>query len=61
VPDAKAARFADNYVRSAEGKLAPAPLLDGDFRQPPRAPSGGGGLVGTADDYLRLNLKGWPF
>ncbi len=54
VPEAKAARFADCYARSASGALVPAPTLGGSFREPPRAPSGGGGLVGTAADYLRL-------
>ena len=52
VPEAKVARFADCYVRSAAGTLAPAQL--GSFLEPPRAPSGGGGLVGTAVDYLRF-------
>ena len=52
VPEAKAARFADCYVRSAAGTLAPAP--GPDFRRPPPAPSGGGGLVSTAADYLRF-------
>jgi len=52
VPEAKVARFADCYVRSADGTLAPGQL--GGFDAPPRAPSGGGGLVGTAGDYLRF-------
>jgi CubicO group peptidase (beta-lactamase class C family) len=52
VPETKVARFADCYVRSADGKLASAQL--GAFLEPPRAPSGGGGLVGTAADYLRF-------
>jgi len=52
VPEAKMPRFADCYVRSAAGKLEPAPPLD--FSKPPRAPSGGGGLVSTAADYLRF-------
>jgi CubicO group peptidase (beta-lactamase class C family) len=52
VPEAKVARFADCYVRSAAGTLAPA--ADRNFLRPPRAPSGGGGLVGTAADYLRF-------
>jgi CubicO group peptidase (beta-lactamase class C family) len=52
VPAAKVARFADCYVRSAAGTLAMAEL--GTFLEPPRAPSGGGGLVGTAADYLRF-------
>jgi len=52
VPESKVARFAECYVRSAAGTLAPAQL--GSFLAPPRAPSGGGGLVGTAADYLRF-------
>jgi CubicO group peptidase (beta-lactamase class C family) len=52
VPEAKVARFAECYVRSAEGRLVPGEL--GKFLAPPRAPSGGGGLVGTATDYLRF-------
>ena len=52
VPAAKAARFADCFVRSASGALAPAPPQD--YSKPPRAPSGGGGLVSTAADYLRF-------
>nr|HET7858336.1 serine hydrolase domain-containing protein [Caldimonas sp.] len=52
VPEAKVARFADCYVKDAAGKLAPAPPVD--FSKPPRAPSGGGGLVSTAADYLRF-------
>jgi CubicO group peptidase (beta-lactamase class C family) len=52
VPEAKLRAFADCYVRSAAGTLAPAQL--GEFVAPPRAPSGGGGLVGTAADYLRF-------
>jgi len=52
VPESKVARFADCYVRSAAGTLAPGQV--GEFLAPPRAPSGGGGLVGTAADYLRF-------
>ena len=52
VPESKLARFADCYVRSPTGALVPAQL--GEFLAPPRAPSGGGGLVGTAADYLRF-------
>jgi CubicO group peptidase (beta-lactamase class C family) len=52
VPEAKLARFAECYVRSADGGLVPGQL--GSFLAPPRAPSGGGGLVGTAADYLRF-------
>ena len=43
---AKAARLAQCYLMTPEGKLAPAQL--GGFREPPSAPSGGGGLVSTA-------------
>ena len=52
VPEAKLGRFADCYVRSASGALAPA--APQDYRTPPRAPSGGGGLVSTGADYLRF-------
>jgi CubicO group peptidase (beta-lactamase class C family) len=44
--------LADCYVRSPEGRLVAAPPQD--FRTPPRAPSGGGGRVSTAADYLRF-------
>lgn len=52
VDDARASRLAQCYVASAEGKLTPAQL--GGFREPPAAPSGGGGLVSTAADYMRF-------
>ena len=52
VAEAKLARFADCYVKSASGALAPAPPQD--YLRPPRAPSGGGGLVSTGADYLRF-------
>jgi len=52
VPESKHARFAECYVRSAAVALAPGQV--GRFLAPPRAPSGGGGLVGTASDYLRF-------
>ena len=55
VPDAKAHRFAANYVPGADGKLQLADdPQDSRFRQPPRVPSGGGGLVSTASDYMRF-------
>ena len=55
VPAAKAGRFAANYDRGPDGR----PRLIDDpetsrFLTPPAAPSGGGGLVGTARDYMRL-------
>ena len=52
VEESKAARLAQCYVSSPEGKLVPAQL--GSFREPPSAPSGGGGLVSTAADYMRF-------
>jgi CubicO group peptidase (beta-lactamase class C family) len=51
-PDDKAERFAQCYVAHPKGGLAPLPGRS--FREPTSAPSGGGGLVGTAADYLRL-------
>ena len=52
VDEAKAARLAQCYVGTPEGKLTPAQLAS--FREPPAVPSGGGGLVSTAADYLRF-------
>ena len=52
VDEAKAPRFSQCYVSTPEGKLTPAQL--GSFREPPAVPSGGGGLVSTAADYLRF-------
>ena len=52
VDEAKALRFSQCYVSTPEGKLTPAQL--GSFREPPAVPSGGGGLVSTAADYLRF-------
>ncbi len=52
VPDEKANRFAQCYLNGPQGKLVP--LTGRTFREPPAAPSGGGGLVSTASDYLRF-------
>jgi CubicO group peptidase (beta-lactamase class C family) len=52
VSEDKAARFAQCYVRSDGGALEPAPVSK--FREPPKTPSGGGGLVSTAGDYMRF-------
>ena len=52
VPAEKAARLAGCYQASAGGTLEPAPIRS--FLQPPNAPSGGGGLVSTAADYMRF-------
>jgi CubicO group peptidase (beta-lactamase class C family) len=55
VPSEKAGRFAANYQKGPDGR----PQLIDDpaksrFLTPPKAPSGGGGLVGTARDYMRF-------
>jgi len=55
VPPAKRERFAANYGRGADGKLM---LIDDPagsrFLEPRKICSGGGGLVGTAGDYMRF-------
>ena len=53
VDAAQASRLTQCYLMTPEGKLAPAPQL-GSFREPPAAPSGGGGLVSTAADFMRF-------
>ena len=54
-PPEKQGRFAANYGRGEDGKLA---LVDdpatGRFAQPRAIQSGGGGLVSSAGDYLRF-------
>jgi CubicO group peptidase (beta-lactamase class C family) len=52
VDDAKADRFASCYMLSPEGRLVPFPGRT--FREQTDAPSGGGGLVSTATDYMRF-------
>ena len=51
-PD-QTARFAECYSMSPAGKLVPS-NLGRDFTQPTKAPSGGGGLISTAADYMRF-------
>ncbi len=55
VPADKMARFAACYMRGPDGKpqLADAPQ-GSRFAAPPSVTSGGGGLVGTAGDYMRF-------
>ena len=53
VGDDKAVRLAECYVNGPGGKLAPLTTISA-FRAPPATPSGGGGLVSTAADYLRF-------
>jgi len=52
VPKEKLDRFATFYRYEKDGKLVPAPGQD--FTVDPALPSGGGGLVSTASDYLRF-------
>jgi len=56
VPREKRARFATNY-RDTEGRLVPV-SAEGkppeDYAAAPTMPSGGGGLVSTAEDYYRF-------
>jgi CubicO group peptidase (beta-lactamase class C family) len=55
VPSPKINRFAANYKKGPDGR--PQLLEDPEtsrFLQAPKAPSGGGGLLGTARDYMRF-------
>ena len=55
VPADKIGRFAASYTRGADGRprLIDAPARS-RYAAPPPLASGGGGLVGTAPDYLRF-------
>jgi CubicO group peptidase (beta-lactamase class C family) len=52
VPAEKMDRFATFYTYDKERKLAPHPSAD--YSKLPALPSGGGGLVSTASDYMRF-------
>jgi len=58
VPDDKRKRFATNYTYDAQqGQLVAGPTSNGlptDYTTQPGAPSGGGGMVSTAEDYYRF-------
>lgn len=56
VPEDKRSRFATNYHDDSQGQLAvtDAGSPPNDYTTQPTAPSGGGGLVSTADDYYRF-------
>jgi CubicO group peptidase (beta-lactamase class C family) len=57
VPDGKRSRFATNYHPNPQGELVPGVPPGGpamDYAAQPTMPSGGGGLVSTAEDYYRL-------
>jgi len=53
VPDDKLSRLVTLYSATASGAFIKAPKTS-IWRDPKRAPSGGGGLVSTAADYLRF-------
>ncbi|MGD9633123.1 MAG: serine hydrolase domain-containing protein [Pirellulales bacterium] len=57
VPAEKQSRFAANYYTDGKGKviIRDDPTRSGYLRKP-GLPSGGGGLVGTATDYMRFLL-----
>ena len=56
VPPEKQSRFATLYGENNKGELVPLPVggLAGDYSKVPTMPSGGGGMVSTAQDYLRF-------
>ena len=55
VPKDKWDRFATLYVGDAHGQVVPAPGPPGaGYDHQPGMPSGGGGMVSTAQDYLRF-------
>jgi len=56
VPAEKRARFATNYRKGPDGQLVPtaAPGDPPDYASQPSVPSGGGGLVTTAEDYYHF-------
>ena len=57
VPAEKRSRFATNYRPDEQGQLvvaAPTSGLPNDYASEPTMPSGGGGMVSTAEDYYRF-------
>jgi len=55
VPEDKIPRFAANYGPGRDGGLQVIdPPSSSEFTRPTLAPSGGGGLVSTAPDYMRF-------
>ena len=57
VPKEKLGRFAEFYGYDKDGKfvvIGPKDGLNHDFSAKPKFPSGGGGLVSTATDYMRF-------
>ena len=53
VPSEKMSRLVTLYGAGPKGELAPT-SFGADLKAPPTAPSGGGGLVSTAEDYMRF-------
>jgi CubicO group peptidase (beta-lactamase class C family) len=56
VPEKKRSRFVTNYHPDAQGNLQVQPpgSLGTNFLSEPTMPSGGGGMVSTAEDYYRF-------
>ncbi len=54
VPDGAGDRFAANYVRQDRELLLFDDPTTSAYLEPPRMPSGGGGLVSTTADYFRF-------
>ncbi|HXX20951.1 MAG TPA: serine hydrolase domain-containing protein [Candidatus Acidoferrum sp.] len=58
VPPDKWNRFATLYAENNRGELTPLPPIAGaglgDYKSQPTMPSGGGGMVSTAQDYARF-------
>ena len=54
VPQSKRNRFATLYRENEKGELAAGSGLPTDYATQPGLPMGGGGLVSTADDYVRF-------
>jgi CubicO group peptidase (beta-lactamase class C family) len=56
VPEEKRSRFATNYREDAQGLLVPTMTAGGppDYAKQPAVPSGGGGMVSTAEDYYHF-------
>ena len=55
VPSDKRSRFATNYRDEPQGNFVPvAPRPPADYATQPTMPSGGGGMVSSAEDYYRF-------
>ncbi len=54
VPADKRERFVTIYRSNEKGEVVPAPGFGGEYLEQPTMPSGGGGMVTTAEDYFRF-------